>query len=282
MARNAISYSMFGYNQSFANSFPFMAYLRLFSINLKMSELIYPGWRIVVHLDEPTYESEFREFFDYHVKGGRMKIEVLPRNELCWMMMWRLRPVFTDEYQYVICRDVDSLLHYREHQAVHNWIMNGRGVHAITDSPSHNLSLLGGMCGFKNPTLQQHIHCNSWDQMMAMDGGETNWATKGSDQFFMNKFILPRVDKTIVEHYIAGMPNSWRDCCYNTIQNDDIPDVREEMRESTGLVEHIGQAGFIIEPVLKFIDTYMNNDRKDFHIKIDEKFPQIHYWLNDK
>jgi len=193
------------------------------------------------------------------------------------MMIKRMMPVFSGRYDRVICRDADSLLCYRERQAVEYWITTGRVVHAITDSISHNVPLMGGMIG---------VMCNEFMQLIESDNfidflkySKIDWSVKGADQTYLNKWILPRVSKSIVEHYVEGLPQSFRGECYNYIQDIIIDDIKPGLKESNLLIEHIGQSGFIIEPVLKFIDRELPQVRKDFYKEIDVHFKDVHYWL---
>ncbi len=273
---NCISYSIFGYGKDMPDSFSFNSYLRLFSLNVKMAELIYPDWRIHICIERNSYEA-YRELFDYL----DIDIEVLAEDKFCTMMLWRWRPVFTGKYDRVLSRDVDSLIHYRERQAVENWIPNGRCVHTIADSQSHNIPLMGGMVGCECIKFINLINCTSWEQMIGMAKG-IDFNQKGTDQQFFQRFILPLVHENMVEHYVEGMPQSFRGACYNFIQEDTIQGIDPALRESTYLVSHIGQAGFAIEPVLLFIDKFMKRDRKDWYKIIEEMFPQVHYWINDK
>lgn len=275
---NAISYSLFGYKQNHTDGFSFSSYLRGLSMNLQMAELLYPGWQIYLAVDEQSYDSPFKPYFDYHAASGRIHLEILPPDELCAMMLWRMRPVFMSKYDRVLCRDIDSLVCHRERQAVEYWIQSGRAVHAITDSVSHTIALMGGMIGFMNKEFRGFIHCRSFAEMRAM-APNFGFKVKGADQSFLNKYILPRVADTMCEHYVLGMRQSFRGECFNYIQDIPVPGVDELMRESNHLVEHIGQAGFICDPVLKFLDAHLPADRKQYYKQIEEQFKEVHYWL---
>lgn len=271
-----ISYSIFGYNKEYPHSFSFTGYLRLFSINVMMADLIYPEWKIHLCIEQKSYKA-YQEFFD---SFDNVITEVLPEDDFCKMMLWRLRPAFDESYSRVICRDVDSLLHYRERQAVENWIPNGRSVHCIADSVSHNIPLMGGMFGVEVPKFGNKIGCNNWESMMNL-AANIDFKQKGTDQQFLQKYILPKIAHDMVEHYVQGMPNSFRGAWYNFIQDDDLKDIDRGKRESNYLVSHIGQAGFAIDPVLLFINKWMEDWRKEYYSKIHKIDEQIHYWIND-
>jgi len=160
-----ISYALFGYNkEQQANCFSFDSYLRGLCINLRMNRLLYPDWEIVLNLDQSTYDG-FKDLFD------RLPISVRIHEPapLCKAMLWRMKPIFEMEnghwkYSHVLCRDLDSPATYREVQAVNYWMMRDKALHAITDSVSHDIPLMGGMIGVI-PKYFTHSG-NTWEAML--------------------------------------------------------------------------------------------------------------------
>jgi len=246
-----------------------------------MYRILFPDWRVHLSLDEETYNSPYKELFDYYLSIGEIDVTVFPRKPLCEMMLFRLAPIFMQDENYVqrydrvICRDIDSLPTYRERQAVEYWIKTGRVVHAMTDSVSHNIPLMGGMCGFETNPTRKLLGVASFERMLMLDKS-IDLNIKGSDQTFLQKVILPKVAQSMTEHYVLGLPQSFRGECYNYIQDDVVSDISNDLKETNILVNHIGQAGFIMEPVLKFLETH-ELDSEKFQ-KIERKFPEVFYW----
>lgn len=276
---NAISYSLFGYQHKHDNCFSFATYLQSLSFNLKMAELVYPGWKINLVLDDETYNSPFKEYFDYHISSGVLSVDVHKKDDLCMMMLRRLQPVLSGKYDRLLCRDIDSLVSYRERQAVEYWIRTGRIMHAITDSVSHGIALMGGMIGVMCKEFRERMG-PTLEEFEAKGSG-INYKIKGADQVFLNKYVLPKIADSMVEHYVRGMPQSFRGECYNFIQDIAIPDVPEEMRESNDLIVHIGQAGFIMPPVILFLNKHLPKARHEYHNAIEDKFKELFYWRHE-
>jgi hypothetical protein len=276
---NAISFSLFGYKGNVSSAYPFGGYFRGVSFNMKMAELIYPGWKMHLVLDEPTYDH-FKEYFDYHVEGGRLNIDVLVPDDLCMMMLQRMRPVFQN-YDRVICRDLDSLVSYKERQAVEYWISTGRVAHCITDSVSHTIALMGGMVGFSCKELRDLLGVDDFKSMVRL-GRRINYEIKGADQDFLNQVILPKVANparpSIVEHYLLGMPQSFRGECYHEIQDIPLPDVKPMFSECNRFIEHIGADGYKQDQCLLFFDKHFTSEQKDYHNEIEDKFKEVFYW----
>lgn len=248
-----------------------------------MYKILFPSWKMHLTLDEQTYNSPYKEFFDYHKESGMINTTVMPRADLCKMMLYRMVPLFLNDeegvqiYDRVICRDIDSLPTYRERQAVEYWITTGRIAHAITDSISHTESLMGGMIGFQSSDFRKATRSKSLNDMMGL-ATDISLSNKGSDQCFLNKIILPIVATSLTEHYILGLPQSFRGDCFNYIQDIPAEDIPPALRETNILVNHIGQAGFILEPVLKFLKTHERDIDNQYFEETESKFTDVYYW----
>lgn len=272
---NCISYSLFGINDT-SQAFDFRSYLRGLEINLRIAEVLYKDWQVCVVTDIKTFTSKYSAYFDYHMKAEKIRVELVEDSQLCLMMLRRLMPAFSKAivYDRVICRDTDSLLCYRERQAVQYWERGGKIAHAITDSISHNIPLMGGMIGVMSREFREVINCNTFDEMVNLKT-DINYNGKGADQEFLNAAILPKVAGSITEHYVLGMPESFRGDCHRIIQDEDIK-VEDVWRETNALGFHIGAAGYQTDNTIKFLKEHgMNNEYYDF---IEKKFPETFYW----
>lgn len=271
----AISYSLFGYNaEKHKDCFDFNSYLRGLMLNIRLARLIYPDWIVVLHVDNSTYNG-LKDLFE------RLPIKVVICEDaaLTKAMLWRLMPCFNHEYSHVICRDLDSPLTYREAQAVQFWINSEtKAAHAITDSISHNIPMLGGMIGFVPQWFGMKLRCNTWEELLSR--GVYDWSVKGEDQTFLNRTIYPifakHNEESIIQHYVLGMPNTFLNGYYNHIQDIEIPNVDIEYKESNDVCGHIGAAGWYETAMFKFLRKY-DNHFKDLN-KVEKKYKSIFYW----
>lgn len=271
---NCLAYSVFGYGaEREKNSFQFSSYFRGLNLNLRVIPLLYPGWKCYVAMDEQTYESELKSYWDYHVSGGVMHISVKPRKPLCEMMLYRMAAIW-EGFDRVLCRDSDSLISYRERQAVQVWIDGGRIMHCMTDSISHTSALMGGMIGIQSAQFKKRIACDTFPEFMHLQKG-IDFKVKGSDQVFLNKEILPRVHDSLTEHYCLGLPQSFRGHCFTSIQDVDLG-LPQEYKETDYLCQHIGAAGMREIGVLKFLETFGVNS--DYYEEIEKKYTKYFYW----
>lgn len=279
---NVIGYSLFGYQHENENCYDFKSYLRYLGLNLKMKELIWPEWKIYIAMDEVTYNSPYKAFFDYHWTNNKIDIEIVPLQPLCLMMLYRMKPMFKTDgngnpyADRVMCRDIDSLSTFRECQAVQYWINNGRVAHGMTDSISHTIRLMGGMVSFMSRQFKERMGVNTFEEMLALLPG-MDYSRKGADQDFLNRVVLPKVENSITEHNMLGIFPASSGDSHTYIQEVAVP-IRGTLRESNLLVNHIGQAGCIIEPVLKFFENHLSPEHQNYYNHIEAIYKDVFYW----
>lgn len=270
--KRAIVYSLFGAGIEYKNCFSFYNYLQGLAINLRLARLIYPDWEVVLETDTSTYQQ-----YQDLLTALPIVIEINDSGqELCRAMLWRLKPIWHD-YTHVLCRDLDSPLTYRERQAVEHWISHGKTGHAITDSVSHTIALMGGMIGFVPEYFKMRTGFASWQAMMA--DSPINFNVKGSDQDFLNQVIYPKIagpgNDSITQHYVLGMPNTFLSDYHNHIPAIELA-IDPELVESNNTCGHIGAAGYYTGPTFKFLHKY--KDAFADLREIEAKYPKIFFW----
>jgi len=278
--KKAISYSLFGFGKErAANCFDFHSYLRGLLINVRLNRLIFPDWEIVLHTDPQTYEAYK---FIFENIGITTKVET--EAPLCLAMLWRMKPIFEMEagawkYSHVICRDLDSPTTYRDAQAVAQWIESDKAAHAICDSVSHSIPLMGGMIGFKPDYITEKVG-QTWDEMLTKSE-YINFDRKGSDQDFLNRVIYPAVGTkgtdSITQHYVLGHGDTFLSDFHNHIPDIDIG-LDESLKETDLLCGHIGAAGYYSPTMERFLST-KKELFKDIQ-EVEKKYPRIFYWTD--
>ena len=279
---NAISYSLFGYNQQHENCLSFKSYLRGLHLNIRIAQLLYPGWQAYVTVDESTFNSPYGQYITKLYHDKIIAGEVMPASELCRMMLYRLYPaLITDgdgmKYDRIICRDTDSLLSYRERQAVAYWERGPKMAHSICDSVSHTIPIMGGMCGFMSGPFRDRMGVTSFEQLLSFSQG-IDFNRKGADQDFLNRYVLPKVADSITEHFVLGHPQTFRGDCHNFIHDIDLKEigVPDELKETNGYGFHIGASGFQTDAVVKFLEKY-GKDNECWE-RLEKQYPEVFYW----
>lgn len=286
----AISYSLF-YKENQAFDFP--SYLRGFMLNMRFARLIYPGWEVILHTTKQTYQK-YKSLFD----NTPLTIVICEDAELTKAMLWRMKPIFTTEngkwkYSHVLCRDVDSPLTYKEKQAVEYWIKKDKALHAITDSVSHCIPLMGGMIGIRPDYFTERMNTHSWEDLMAL-GKDINFNIKGGDQTFLNSYVYQQFTQhgndSITQHYFQGMPNTYlsdfHTCGCSPLAshelrcpNDIEIDIPIEMKESQSCCGHIGASGWYETATNRFLRTHREKYME--LLEAEKNFPDIFHWVKD-
>jgi hypothetical protein len=265
-----ITYALFGYNKTNENCFDFYTYLRGLAINIRLQRLLLPDYTINLQTDKETYEA-FKDLFD----GYKIEININEPAPLCLAMLWRMKPVFNTNYTHVLCRDLDSPLTYREAQCVKHWENKNKAAHAITDSISHNIPMLGGMIGFKTNVFSQYTGFPTWEDMVHNKG--INYDIKGSDQDLLNRYVYPHFAQhgrdSITQHYMKGMPNTFLSDYHSEVPNIELNIPNEyAMKESNDCAVHIGQAGWNETGTFKFLRKHW------IDFEQEKQYKQIFYW----
>lgn len=277
--KKCLSFALFGHGKPDSpNCFSPVSYLRGLLMHVRMSRLLYPNFEIVLEIDEPTYNAYY-ELLDNLPIIVNINYEDAP---LTKAMLWRMKPVFLyEQYGHVLCRDLDSPPTYREAQAVQDWINGDKGCHAITDSISHTVPLLGGMVGFRPQYFPMRTGYQHWHEMF--EGVNIDFSRKGADQDFLNKYIYPHFAKhshpDITQHYILGMPNTFLNGFKNYIPDLEVDCVSRDLQETNDCASHIGQAGWLFPQTFKIMKKYQ--DRFADLFEVEKKFPTIAFWVND-
>lgn len=294
----AIVYSLFGYNKATVeNSFPFNSYLRGLMINIRLNSLLYPDWYVILETDKQTCDG-FSYLFESLAKTRKFIVHVNEPAKFTKAMLWRLKPIFLlnnlqiKVFTHILCRDLDSPTTYRDAQAVRYWMNRNKGAHAITDSVSHNLPMLGGMIGFVPAHFTMLTGFNTWDEMF--NGCSINFDRKGGDQEFLNQYIYPKFAQSgkdsITQHYFNGMGNSflsdYKTCtCPPTsghkagCENDMDLGLPFELKEANSLAGHIGAAGWYGTATSNFINKH--RDKFEDLIEIESKYSDIFSWVKN-
>jgi len=207
------------------NCHSFSSFLRMFAITIRAYKYIFPEWEIILHIDEEV-KGRYIDYFSLLEKDIQViKIRTYKKAPLTRAMLWRIDPV--DYAEVTLCRDIDSLPTLRERQAVEYWLTTAKKAHGIVDSISHNIPMMGGMCGFLNKAFTVYP-----------DRYNMSWKTKGMDQAFLMAHVYPKVADSFLLHSFLGLPGGTTELVKDTWGIDPA---------CNDLVNHIGQGGFHLD-----------------------------------
>jgi hypothetical protein len=246
------------FNHPSAKPFERLAYIRGAFWNCRMARLLYPEYKVKIHVDQSTF-TEFEALFNWLNNTGVAIMPLEGGRPLCEMMLWRMKPCFEQDVTHVLCRDADALVTYREAQRVQQWLEGGKGLHCIHDAPGH-AGLMGGLTGFDTAKLKAATSWQTWDQMII------GWdlSQRGSDQNLLNQRVLPHMES---ELHIHGATDRF----------PRLPNVDAKYWESDLTVRHAGSAGVVEMETIRF---FKRLDEYDYVCaEIQAQFPKLFYWV---
>lgn len=270
--RKIICFSVFGAsNVTPENEFEFNAYLRGFYFNVRFAKILYPDWEVHVEIDSRTfslYDNIFTGLKQYY--GITLTINEM--QPLCKSMFWRVKKAFMPDVDYIICRDADALVTYREAQAVKAFVDSGLDVHGITDNLAHGIPLLGGMIGLRCQPLRDKFVL--W-RVMADQVRDSTWP-RGMDQILISDLLYTKENRSkTFGHYLQGYKGDGEAIIKTTIDDISLPGVDPKLWETNLCVRHIGSAGVVELETMRQLRRFTQETEFE---NIAKRYPKIFYW----
>lgn len=261
-----ISYSLFN---APCEPFEKMVYIRGFYWNSRMNNLIYPDWRTHLEISYPLY-AEFSELFLWLKENNNLSIMVNGDDPaLCEGMIWRMKPIWTQDVSHVLCRDSDAITTYKEAQYIQSWLESGVAVSSIHDNPAHS-GLMGGMVGFDTASFKALTQINSFDELIS----NRDLSERGSDQHLLNTDVMSKL-RANPPHFLPPFVSNYpKD--FSWPRGKTLPLVDERLWESNLTCRHIGSAGVVEMETIRFFKRFDEYQWK-FDV-IEKQFPKLFYW----
>jgi hypothetical protein len=148
--------------------------------NAELTPIIYPGWISRFYCGSSVPKTIIDEL------KSLPHIQVIEMEEAGnWTSMcWRFYPASEEDVEFMISRDSDSRIDFREKAAVDEWISSGKSLHIMRDHKEHTSLIMGGMWGIKGNAIQdikkliEDYHKGDFWQV---------------DQNFLNSMIYPKL-----------------------------------------------------------------------------------------
>lgn len=270
--RKIISYSLFGARELTFNKWLFNAYVTGLYWNVRMNKLIYPDWTTHVNVDSGTFSM-----YDTLIKGLQefygITFDVNPPSVRCMSMLWRMKPIFEQDVEYVICRDADALTSYKEAQCVSEFVATGMDVHGITDNTAHSIPVLGGLCGFRGEPMRERY--GSWEKMI----GETRVPINdhGTDQNFLMQNVYTDFKYRYFGHILNHNLHIQDSEIVRRIPDVTLDGVDPKLWESNLCACFMGSAGVNNMETIRFFQRFSQDT--EFEKDIALRYREIFYWL---
>lgn len=179
--KRIISFSLFGNSSK---------YIEPAVLNTQLAPVLFPGWTCRFYVDDSVPAEAIQRF----KANGAEVIHIDPQLRNWPGTMWRFLAINDPEVEYVIFRDADSIICYRDAASVSEWIKSGALFHTIRDSGSHTALILAGMWGAKAgavPNMRERIQ-------NFIDSGYSS--RHFADQDFLEKELWAYIRQNLFAH----------------------------------------------------------------------------------
>ena len=179
--KKIIAFSLFGGSS---------AYCEPAVMNTEISAKIYPGWLCRFYVDDSVPQTVIQRL---RANGAEVvKVDAALQN---WPgTMWRFLAMDDPEAAYVLFRDADSVISWREAAAVQQWLESGKLFHTLRDASTHTELILAGLWGAVAgavPDMRGKIEAYLKQPLESRHF---------ADQFFLREHIWPYAKQSLCAH----------------------------------------------------------------------------------
>lgn len=182
---NVFSYCLYGPNNP-------RYYVPLLE-NIKLISSYFVGWRVRIYLGSDVdvqYKDVLKTYniVDIHETGVTGPIN----------MIYRFYAIDDPDVDIMMVRDADSLVHWKDRWAIHEFLKSDFTAHTIRDHKDHTSKLMGGLWGIKKSSGLNIQHEYEEYLKHPTDLGIAH------DQNFLSCQLYPKVSQSLLVHYSNG------------------------------------------------------------------------------
>ena len=168
---------------------------------------LFPDWEIWIYHDGSLYNNYYGGVvLNLQDKGLVKLIYMGEEKAICKAMLWRLNPIFDQDVDYVLCRDIDHTSTVRERTMANQFIQTGKALHCVQDNPSHSVPMMGGLISFNATRTREILKETSLDDLLrTCNWGNERLMEHGTDQHFLNKKLWPILKKHSCMHTVRNV-----------------------------------------------------------------------------
>lgn len=211
--KKILSYALFEHASTPKPDVPF--YERILPATLRSAKALYPDFEVRIHHDNSIYRNWYGDVLVRLAEREDVKLVYVDETEgrpLGQCALWRLLPLWEPDAEYVFCRDIDSVVTYRERCCVEEFIQSGMILHSISDHVQHECPMMAGMIGFNAYHFRQLLNfgAENFETAMRMDHG-VDWSHKNADQQLLMYNFWPKMKHVALCHWLGGAKLDARD-----------------------------------------------------------------------
>jgi hypothetical protein len=168
--------------------------------NAEQYKNFYTDWKMILYYDNSVPKETIEELKKLDV----CLVDMTDKNINGYF--WRFLAESIDDAEYVIFRDCDSRLSFREKFAVDEWINSGKSLHVMRDHPAHripygndSLGILAGMWGIIKNKINLKEMITEYNKVKNLNYGADQHFLKNIYTHFLN-------DMYVNDEFFSGLP----------------------------------------------------------------------------
>lgn len=156
------------------------------------NSILYPDFKIVLYITENITQHPLYPLLQFLSKQDNFVLNVIEGLSYnnTEPTMYRMHPLWNEETDILLCRDIDSLPTINEVKATYSFIESNYLIHTMRTHRQHNshaTNILAGLCGFKKDVIN-YTDVKNFDNYYKYSSG--NW---GVDQNVLIEFFYNRI-----------------------------------------------------------------------------------------
>ena len=272
--KKVLSYCIWGTEPRYWSNIPYI---------IVANSALYDGFTMRFFVHKGCDSSEwFKLLLDISQSPVNVEIEIVDMDLVgTKFTVWRMKPLWDDDVDYLFCRDIDYTPLRIERQAVEyfTYDQNYCVIHGIRSHPGHTTILMAGMCGFNASIIRKEIKiiCPDFNSYVKYGQETVQYCIDGwwwgCDQMLLRDFFgknnyIPRIldcPQFSAPSTLADV--NWVTCGQSNYDNIDICDPAVG-NFTSGLARYTGEAWHSTPEITRNLFLLVDNDTK----RIVEKF----------
>jgi len=170
---------------------------------VRAHHVIWPGWDLMIYHDDHVQSLPyFEKLLRFQDAGLLRLVDMFHAVTLCESMLWRMRPIWYDNAEIVVVRDIDTITSPADRRCVEEFIASGLSTHVVHFASAHS-GVMGGTTAVRCLTFRELTGYASWKEFSedcARRFTPEEWNVQGCDQHFLNRYVLPKVKDSLLLH----------------------------------------------------------------------------------
>jgi len=189
-----VSYSLFRnpgspYESADVGAWQGRFYARYLPALVRAHHAIYDGWQMRIHHDEHIYSSYYGDVLMRLAEAGLVTLVPCGRaRRLGEAALWRWKPIWDEDVEVVLSRDVDAIVTPREKELVLAWLDRGTITCQVLHGHPVHQEIMTGMFGcWAARFRRENDDFSSWEDFIGRaEGLGVDLTRHGSDQALLN------------------------------------------------------------------------------------------------